>query len=257
MGLNSAPGLAAGGGVDFTSFQKERREGLTKFGSLTQDVIQAVNSTIKNAIASGQIACRVQTLHLSQHYSYSKVQPFPSTSLALHDDLTMEQFANVRINLAERARELVEWLEVQEGIQCICTSLKLKEELLFGMPSLAPHIYLVVILKPVPLGKAQFDKAAYENKVYNAIRCGSNVVYLFQMQRNKDYTFAKDGGSGNVKEFLTLKPVAEHITLQPHLNPVLEWIHEHAFDWFAAVQNAKATAVFGLILSGETKVSPF
>ena len=251
MGLNNATGLAAGS-VDLASFQKERREGLTKFGSLTQDVIQTINSTIKNAIASGQMLARVQTLHLSQHYSYSSVQPFPFSSRPLHDDLTMEPFTNTRVNLAERARELVEWLEDQEGIECICTCLKVKEELLFGKPSLADHMYIVALIKP-PAVEVVFEQSIWMNKCYNAIRVGANVVHLHTIEKGKDFQIATDTTISattldfqckRVCHFLTMQPIADKtLILHQHLKLLLEWIHESPFDWLVALQGERKGVV--------------
>lgn len=241
------PAAIAAGGVDFISFTKERREGLTKFGTLTQDVMQAVQSTIKNAIASGQPIARVQTLHLSQHYSYAKTQPFPSSARALHDDLTLEVFANVRINLAERARELVEWLEDELCIPCICSCLKIKEELCFGMPSLAQHLYVVALLHrqvaPTVLLPPPEAAAQWGAKVHNAIRVGASSVCLQQLQASDFVSQPREAGLGNkeftcfqVKQFLTLQPLPDlNIVLNERFKPLIEWIHLTKYSWFVVL----------------------
>lgn len=242
-----AAGSAAAESIDFVSFTKERREGLTKYGSLTQDVMQAVQSTMKNAIASGQPIARIQTLHLTQHYSYSKTHPFPSTSRILHDDMTMEAFANVRVNLAERPRELVEWLEDELGIPCICSCLKIKEELCFGMPSLAPHMYVVALLHrqvaPTVLLPPPEAAVQWNAKVHNAIRVGASSVCLQQLQASDFVSQPREAGLGNkeftctkVKQYLTMQPLVDsNIVLHERFQPLVEWIHLTKYDWFVVL----------------------
>ena len=205
-------GAAVAAPVDLLAFQKQRSEGLVKFGKLTQDVIQSINSTLKNAIAAGQTKARVQTLFLSQHYCYSRATPPHKSSLVIHDDNTLEPMDNcqTRIVLAERARELVEWLQ-EQGIHYICTALCVQKNRVFGEPVLAPYLYIVAVFVPsmekliwntVYVNKDLNATSVWQTRTVNALRVGASHVVLGVLFFGMDFTLpspalrAGEGGEG-------------------------------------------------------------
>jgi hypothetical protein len=231
--------------IDFFAFQKERREGLTKYGSLNQEVIQQIQSTMKNALASGQTVARVQTLQLAYHYSYSRIEPFPKSSLVVHDDFTLEPLAK-RINLAARARELTDWL-VEQGLSFICSGRVTR------LNNLAPYIHVVVLFEPMlnasisSLINTAFssknlnDVNAWNTRCVNALRVGAMHAAICLMYVGVDFLFPppEEAGKETHRIHPTMKPSPLTLTLHNKFTPLLEWLKGTGYTWFAAFENVE------------------
>ncbi|MBX9636219.1 MAG: hypothetical protein K2Q45_01555 [Nitrosomonas sp.] len=248
--------------VDMLTFQKHRCEGLTLHGKLNQDVIQAMQSILKNAVAAGQTHARVQTLFLSQHYGYSRTLPYPKTSHIVYDDLTLEPMSKclTRINLAPRARELVEWLQ-EQGVQYICTSLNTSPKRVFGEPSLADHIYIVALFVPVQQQQQQQQQESQApsfpwNAIYtfknlentepwttrcvNAIRVGASYANICILYYGMDFKVLPAAAAaadeseyvcGMARLYPTLKPSTKKIILNDKFKPLIAWVTQAAYEW--------------------------
>lgn len=261
--------------VDLLSFQKHRTEGLIKFGSLTQDVIQTINSTMKNAVAAGQTKARVQTLFLAQHYSYSRVVPYPKSSLTIYNDQTLEPMKNcaTRINLAARPRELTEWLQ-EQGVHFICTALCVQKDGVFGEPVLAPHIYIVALFVPSIAKEderlvwntvfAQKDVSAvdvWQARCVNAVRVGATSVVLMVLYAGVDFgvaepaarsaagsapSIASNSPARSAGEFEcpfprlypTNAPAPYTLCLNARFKTVIEWTASIGYTWTCLVDDS-------------------
>jgi hypothetical protein len=250
---------AAGATIDMLTFQKHRCEGLTQHGKLNQDVIQAMQSTLKNAVAAGQTHARVQTLFLSQHYGYSRSLPYPKQAHIVHDDLTLEPMTNclTRINLAPRARELTEWLQ-EQGVHYICTSLNTTPKRTFGEPSLADFIFIVAVFIPqqqqqqedgrVPWNVAFSSKVldapdVWNTRCVNAIRVGASYATICTLYYGMDFKVAfpeepeTEYTCSSARVHPTMKPCNKRFQLVgDKFKPLIVWVKQLSYSWTCVLE---------------------
>jgi hypothetical protein len=206
--------------IDFQAYQRKRFEGIHYQGSLTQEVIQSAISVLKVASGAGQTRARVQLLHLSTDYTYSRRDPPDEGAFVVHDAHTLKPHVGcrTRIHLAARAREFVDWLIGEQKVQVVLATWTTRDGgSVIGEPTFANFMHVIAVfvhekISPsiwnAPFVKRSGDVTAWNEKCLAAIRIGVAHFAVCVLYHKSDYGKDKDG------DLVCVKPVY-HLTMEP------------------------------------------
>lgn len=250
--------------LDIAQFQKKKFESLTSEGGLTQKVIQLVLGVIKNAMEAGQTHARVQTLFLSRHYTYNRLEPYASESFVVHDTNTFMPITHIktRIVLAQRAKEFVDWL-ISLHLKVLCTSTCLDNE------TFATHMYVVVLFTPllvdgrvagiyngVFLTKCLDDSMIPEwnSRCLSAINAGCAYFTVCTMYLEVDYKKQKPLDEAELvvrqpREYLTMRFLEDcKWTLCNKFDVLVAWVKQLGYTWTLSAEKDANWAYFIVLL---------
>jgi hypothetical protein len=159
------------------TYQVKRYQCLTLEGGgrLTPLVTSTVQSILRNATQAGQARARVQTfLDSSKMYTYHR-KGHPE-AYPLYNVVTMERFPNAHVVLASRAREFVDWLVQQDGVQEFVCTIELVA---------AAYIHIEVVFKPET--RVIREIKDYTEMCATAMRTGAAHVHACVLLFGKDF----------------------------------------------------------------------
>jgi hypothetical protein len=250
--------------LDIAKFQKKKFECLTSEGELTQKVIQTVLSIIKNAMDAGQTHARVQTLFLSRHYTYNRVEPYASESIIIHDTTTFVPITHLktRIVLASRAKEFMDWL-TSLHLKVVCTSTCLENE------TFATHMHMVVLFTPILvdgrvagiyngifLTKCLDDSMVpdWNSRCLAAINAGCTYFTICTMYLEVDYKKQKALDEMELvvkspREYLTMRLLENRKwTLCNKFDVLVAWVKQLGYVWTLSAERDANWAYFIVLL---------
>jgi len=240
-------------------------------GSLfTQEVQSDISRALKNAIVAGQATARVQVLRLTTDYTYSTVRKDGERDMfVVHDAHTLrriEGLGTLRVHLAARPRELVEWLQTQ-SLRVLLTGSCVNRGTASGDVSLRTQLNVVAIFEPLDHGGGEstmgnlynrhyadraLDAAAIKGwgeRMVNALRVGATTCVIAVLGIGKH--FGRPAEGDNVPDELSCTDVRRHLTLEPvlvadpgwalrdSLLPMVTWIHRLGYQWMLVVPDAE------------------
>lgn len=254
-----------GSGGDIRSVLVRKTECIRIEGSFNQTAQDTISRILQNASACGFDTVRVQTIRLTKDYSYSYnhkegepdvFQVRDTHSLVIIPGLRM------RVHLASRPRELVDWLRQQE-LDVLITGRLVNPSTSAGEPSLADFLNVVAVYVPFkrslqmqgPQTIGSYYNAQYTEKTLEATAAkswferlslatsaGGTKSILGVLYIGRDFGIPAQGGGGDDDDALLCKDVRQHLTwakvepdpgwvLRGRLLSLITWIHRLGFSW--------------------------
>ncbi len=225
-----------GGGVDWKDVERKRFESLKYGVSPLEDALKMADSVMKRALDSGQIATRLQILHLPDQYQYiNKIEEEEDRIL---DAITLLPFENVRVSvrLSKLAQDFFN--RIQQRYRCkicfatnqISGSGKSKMEVILDRV-----LYLVAIREPTvecmgaetSLVKCLDQDAfrTWDKRVENALCAGIlGPVCIVLLYKDSDYTADAPSGGKYAMHCVTRETTRVKLALDKEK-------HARMIDW--------------------------